>query len=359
LKGMEAEEKTLGLHEISHDEIVSTQKRFEANEKEIEKLKRKLFSFEGTITARRMQTARKSQNLCEDINELQSQVRALEAQVMKLETTIMSNQGLKQRPPHFIEPMTLTEPHPKPMPDGTMGSMSSTQPKAGPVAPKGPPPATSPRQQQQQKQLKESPVTKAKGEASPPKTKVVKPAPSPKATSEPKSTAKPTPVAPTQRNEDSSPRSTGASVAPASESEPTEQGRLNDIDDDRTPTPRSPTPIRSPTPPAEPEKSPTPPAAEREKSPTPPAAEREKSPTPPAAEEPNKSPTPPADDVKKSPTPPPNARPESTPARYTPPAENDDAAYGDDDFEESPTKASTDKPEEKKPEESNPAFLTD
>lgn len=147
LRELEEQETSLGLNQLTHDDIVSTQKKYEANEKELEKLKRKLISFEGTCSVRSMQTARKSQNIVADITELQSQVRSLEAQVMKLETTIMANQKLRERPPHFIEPMEMhtptaiaLQPTPATSPRASQAPQKPSEPAPQKSARQAPPP---------------------------------------------------------------------------------------------------------------------------------------------------------------------------------------------------------------------------
>jgi hypothetical protein len=284
VKEFEDQEKSLGLHELTHEEIVGTQKKYEANEKELEKLRRKLSSFEGTFSVRQMQTVRKSQHLADDLTELQSQVRSLEAQVMKLEATIMSNQKLSQRPPHFIEPMTLTTPRALTMSASASGSANS------PRQPAGSPPSNNPRQQQTKKAEPEpkksepSPPKKAKKTSSPRtpakpakeekeaerSTNSDKGAPPPAADSKPAATKQQQQQAPPpkqQQDKQQQPKQQAAPPPPAAAAAPPpekkkaetpEQQQLSDMD--RSPTPQS--PVRTPTPPA--------PKTPEKKAPTPP-----------------------------------------------------------------------------------------
>jgi hypothetical protein len=318
LREIEEKQTELGLNELTHDKIVSTEKAFKANEEKIDKLKRKLVSFEGTFAVRSMQTTRKSVQLAEEVSELQGKVRVLEAQVMKIEHNIMQNQKLRERPPHFIEPLEMKTP--------PVAALSATQQQHAktprPQKPTQPPPPVSARSKQTAQKQAPPPAKK--------KAAAAAPAPKPKTKSAAKAQEEP------KKREATPPDA--AAAADDDQAASQEEGKLNDLNDTSPTPPRSPTPpVRSPTPPADDDDAgyksgsyrgtPTPPRSPTpvQRSPTP-AEEETTTKDDVDAEQEEKAPSAP-----RSPAPPSVGRPESaSPRNQSPqPTGGDDAPPGD------------------------------
>jgi hypothetical protein len=224
----------LGLTNVDYASVVNMQKQDVEQKKQIEKLQSQIHIATTSFSSTKTRTQWLSRDKQVVIDDIRQELEKVLGQINAKEQLIMSNQGMMEKPPHFVAPLSprVAEPAPLPSP--------RPKPKAKPVAKK------------EKKEIMEP---------HPPPPKKAKPAPPPKkavAPTKPKAAKKErTPTPPTEANPRRSPS-------------PVNSEKLNELDnvsekdnysDDEHVKSRSPTPIAARTPSPSPARSPSPVAA--------------------------------------------------------------------------------------------------